>query len=174
MILREASLKDLSDIAALHAQSWRENYSGALSAEYLNEHVSSDRTKIWTERLTNPSFNQYVLIAEDDGVLCGFVCVYGAKHPKYGTIIDNLHVNSSIKGQGLGTTLLIAAAKWAATNYKDHDLHLEVLELNENAIKFYKSLGGRNIALSYWDTPCGNKVKEFIYSWGTPEVLANQ
>jgi len=174
MILREASLKDLSNIAELHAQSWRENYSDVLSAEYLKENVSSERLKIWTERLTNPSFNQYVLIAEDGNVFCGFVCVFGANHPKYGSIIDNLHVNSNIKGQGLGTKLLIAAAKWIAANFKDHDLYLEVLECNKNAIGFYESLGGRNIDIAYWHTPCGNKVKEFIYSWGTPQTLANQ
>ena len=174
MILREANLNDLSNIAKLHTQSWRENYSGVLSAEYLNEDVVSDRNKVWTERLTTPSANQYVLIAENNDDFCGFVCVFGAKHSKYGSIVDNLHVNSKIKGQGIGTKLLISAAKWAVTNYKDHELYLEVLENNKSAIGFYESLGGRKIDSAFWHTPCGNEVTEFIYSWGSPELLANK
>lgn len=174
MILREANIRDLSNITALHVKSWRENYRGTLSTEYLAEQVLADREKVWTERLTNPALNQYVLIAEADGFIAGFICVFGAIHPKYGSIIDNLHVNSSIKGQGLGTKLLIAAAKWAANHYQDHDLYLEVLASNEKAIGFYESLGAKNMDFSYWHTPCGNKVKEFIYSWGAAEILASK
>jgi ribosomal protein S18 acetylase RimI-like enzyme len=173
MKLREASFNDLSNIAELHAQSWRENYSEVLTAEYLNDNVSIDRKQVWTDRLTSPSANQYVLIAEDNGIFCGFVCVYGAKHAEYGSIIDNLHVNSTIKGKGLGTKLIVAAAKWAATHYKNHDLYLEVLACNVKAIGFYESLGGRNIDFAYWYTPCDTKAKEFLYSWGRPEHLAN-
>ncbi len=174
MILREASQDDLVNIAELHAQSWRENYNSVLTEKYLNEMVHSDRAKVWEERLNNPPANQYILIAEADGVFCGFVCVYGAKHPKFGTIIDNLHVNSDIKGKGIGTKLLISAATWAVAHYKTDNLYLEVLECNSKAIGFYESLGGKNLDIAYWYTPCGNKVKEFIYSWGLPENLAKQ
>ena len=73
------------------------------------------------------TLNQFILIAEINSVVCGFVCVFGANNPKHGTIIDNLHVKSSIKGQGIGTKLLVEAAEWAATNYKNDNLYLEVL-----------------------------------------------
>ncbi len=174
MILREANFKDLSNIAELHAESWRENYSEVLSHTYLNVDVYADRTKIWTERLTAPSENQYILIAEIDHVFCGFVCVFGANNPKFGTIIDNLHVKSDIKGKGIGTRLIVEAAGWAMRNYKKDDLYLEVLEVNTNAITFYEYIGGKNIDTAYWHTPCGNQVKEYIYSWGLPENLVNK
>lgn len=174
MNLREASIKDLANIAKLHAQSWRENYHDALSAEYLNSKVFTDRELVWTERLTHPSVNQYVLVAENNGTFCGFICVYGANHPEYGSIVDNLHVKAEVKGKGLGSKLLAAAAKWIATHYKTQPLYLEVLACNTNAIRFYEFLGGENIDIAYWHTPCGNKVKEYIYSWATPEILANK
>jgi len=174
MVFREASLRDLSDIAELHAHSWRENYSDVLSNKYLNEDVYGDRTKIWTARLSKPSLNQFILIAEINSVICGFVCLYGANNSKFGTIIDNLHVKSSIKGQGIGTKLLVEAAQWATRNYKAENLYLEVLEGNLKAIKFYESLGGECIDTAYWHTPCGHKAKELIYSWGSPEKLANK
>lgn len=174
MVLREASIKDLSNIAELHAQSWRENYSDTLSNKYLSEDVYADRTKIWTARLTNPLLNQFILIAEVDSIFCGFVCMFGANDPRFGTIIDNLHVKSTIKGKGIGTKLLVEAAGWAARNYENDNLYLEVLEGNLKAIKFYESLGGECVDIAYWHTPCGNKVKELIYSWGTPDKLANK
>ncbi|MBQ4846035.1 GNAT family N-acetyltransferase [Pseudoalteromonas sp. MMG005] len=173
MDIREASLKDLSNIARLHAQSWRETYGDVLRADYLNQQVLVERTAVWTKRLMKPSPNQYVLIAEDNTGFCGFICVYGGKHLKYGSIIDNLHVAKNCKGKGLGTKLLIAAASWAFVNYKNDGLYLEVLACNEQAIRFYKYHGGQNIDYGYWHTPCGNKVKEFIYGWESPSALAN-
>ena len=158
----------------MHAQSWRENYGDILSSKYLREEVHADRTKVWTARLTNSQANQVILLAEIDNKFCGFVCAFGAKHPEFGTIIDNLHVKSNKKGKGIGTKLLVAAASWAVTNYENDSLYLEVLEGNSKAIKFYESLGGRNIDRAYWHTPCGNDVKELIYSWDSPEELANK
>jgi len=173
MTIREANLKDLENIAGLHAQSWRDNYHSVLSAEYLNNRVFSEREVIWRARLSNPQSNQMVFVAETEDTFCGFICVLGANHPKYGTIIDNLHVKSSSKGQGTGSSLLAAAASWAIANYSGHHLYLEVLACNSKAIGFYESRGAQNIATAYWHTPCDNKVKEFIYSWGPAENLMN-
>ncbi|KGJ90931.1 GNAT family N-acetyltransferase [Colwellia psychrerythraea] len=172
MIIREATLDDLINIAGLHAQSWRDNYHPVLSADYLNDKVFSEREAVWTQRLTSPESNQLVLVAELGTTFCGFICVLGANHPKYGTIIDNLHVKVGGKGQGTGSRLLAAAASWSMANYSDHDLYLEVLECNNNAIGFYEAKGAKNLATAYWHTPCDNKVKEFIYSWGRPDNLA--
>ncbi|PKI17834.1 GNAT family N-acetyltransferase [Colwellia sp. 12G3] len=171
LVLREASLDDLANIAELHAQSWRDNYHSVLSADYLHDKVFAERAAVWTMRLTTPPSNQLVLVAEIDSTFCGFICVLGANHPKFGTIIDNLHVKLGSKGQGTGSCLLAAAASWSIENYSDHELYLEVLACNSNAIGFYEAKGGKNIKTAYWHTPCDNKVKEFLYSWGSPENL---
>ena len=169
--IREARLDDLANNAELHAQSWRDNYYSVLSADYLKNKVAAERFTVWTKRLTKPQSNQQVLVAEVDGVFCGFICVVGANHPKYGTIIDNLHVKADNKGQGTGSRLLAAAASWSIENYNGHDLYLEVLECNAKAMGFYQAKGATHIDTAYWHTPCGNKVKEFIYSWGAPDNL---
>ena len=174
MKIRESNFNDLLNIATLHTQSWRENYADVLSANYLKEEAPAERTKVWTARLSEPANNQMVLVAEVDGAFCGFICAFGAHHSTYGTIIDNLHVKSNVKGQGLGSKLLVAAAKWASTNYGNSDLYLEVLACNTKAIGFYESLGAKKIDVSYWQTPCGNKAKEYIYSWGSPGQLAQK
>jgi len=169
--IRAARLADLGSIAELHAQSWRENYSEVLSADYLDNKVFAEREAMWTKRFSSPQENQLVLVAEVDDVFCGFVCVLGAHHPEFGTIIDNLHVKAGSKGLGIGSRLLSAAASWSVANYARYDLYLEVLACNVKAMGFYQAKGAKNIDISYWHTTCGNKVKEFIYSWGAPENL---
>nr|WP_269468582.1 GNAT family N-acetyltransferase [Alteromonas sp. ASW11-130] len=164
--------KDQSNIADLHAQSWKENYGKVLSADYLNTKILHDRNEVWRHRLENPTTNQLVLVAEANREFCGFICAFGAHHPEFGTIIDNLHVKAERKGSGIGSMLLQAAGKWALEHFSEHDLYLEVLECNPKAIKFYERKGGKHIDLAYWTTPCGNKAREFIYSWGSPLNLS--
>jgi GNAT superfamily N-acetyltransferase len=173
MDIRTANVDDLANISGLHAQSWRDNYHSVLAADYLENKVLAEREIVWTKRLITPPSNQLVLVAEVDSLFCGFICVLGGNHAKYGTIIDNLHVVSASKGQGTGSCLLAAAASWAHTNYTAHDLYLEVLECNEKAMGFYQAKGARHIDTAYWHTPCGNKVKEYLYSWGPAENLMN-
>ncbi|CAM4300648.1 GNAT family N-acetyltransferase [Pseudoalteromonas byunsanensis] len=171
MFIRAATANDLHDIAQLHAKSWQENYTEVLSSDYLAHRVIEERTQLWADRLTAPSDNQLVLIAQLNGVFSGFICVFGDKHPQFGSIIDNLHVTSDAKGKGIGTQLLSSAAKWVHTHYKDLGVYLEVLECNPKAIGFYEALGGQKRSEGYWHTPCGNKAKEFIYTWKGPSTL---
>lgn len=169
--IRQATKEDLSNIAALHAQSWREHYHSVLSKDFLDNGIVEERTNAWQSRFTQAKSSQLVLIAELKNEFVGFICVYGNNHPEHGSIIDNLHVVAKAKGLGIGTKLLHSAATWLVEFYKDFPLYLEVLECNPKAIGFYDSLGGKNVAVSYWHTPCGNDAKEFIYRWPSPECF---
>lgn len=166
-----ATLADLTSIAALHAKSWQENYHPVLSAEYLKNEVLNERVKVWKKRLTLPSKNQQVIIANVNDEFAGFISVFGDNHKEYGTIIDNLHVDSTFKGRGIGTQLLNVAAKWAEQHYPSFPMYLEVLACNTNAMGFYASLAGENIATGIWHTPCDNQVKEYVYSWPSAQTL---
>ncbi len=174
MRIRSATLEDLSKIANLHAESWRENYHPVLSTEYLNESVLDERTQAWTERLENPTENQLVLVAEIDGAFGGFICAFGENDSQYGTIVDNLHVVPNIKGKGIGSALLGAVAKWAVENYREHGLYLEVLECNPTAIAFYEHLGAKRAKTAYWHTPCDTQAKEYFYCWDSLSVLSER
>ncbi len=170
----EANIKDTQGIARLHAQSWRENYKGSVSDEYLTKQADADRLNIWTIRLTDPKPNQWVLKAELEQQLIGFICLYGEHHKEYGTMVDNLHVESKLKGQKIGTQLLNHAANWAKQNFPQLPVYLEVLKNNAAAIGFYQSLGGKYVGDAIWNAPCGTKVDELLYQWDSPEHLLIQ
>ena len=62
-----------------------------LDPAFLAGPVESDRMAVWAARLSNPRNDQHVVVAVEQGVLVGFVCVFGDEDPKWGRI-DNLHV----------------------------------------------------------------------------------
>ncbi|PKF81251.1 N-acetyltransferase [Vibrio sp. vnigr-6D03] len=169
--LRQANYQDFERIAQLHAKSWQQHYRGLVTDAYLEQYAEDDRVIVWQTRLTNPSFNQNVLVLENEGELCGFICIYGNHNFEYGTIIDNLHVDSAYQGHGLGTKLMLEAAKWAEKYFPDSGVYLEVLEQNVAAKHFYLALGATQSHLSDWSAPCGSKVKEAVFTWSSPSVL---
>jgi ribosomal protein S18 acetylase RimI-like enzyme len=173
MLIRPAKYSDLSNIAQLHAQSWRDNYHQVLEPEYLNNQVHADRAAVWQKRLQQPQENQLVLVAEVNQVFAGFICVFGDNHQIYGSIIDNLHVKFDNKGQRIGSRLMAAAAKWLMQHHPENSLYLEVLACNPKAIGFYESQGALYAATAYWQTPCHNQAKEYVYLWHSPKMLLN-
>src|SRR4051794_25616192 len=110
MRYRRAHDEDAAAIAALHADSWRAAYRGALRDEFLDGEVLADRLRLWTARLSRPAPNQLVLVAEDAHGLAGFACAYGADDARWGTLLDNLHVSRERHGRGTGGRLLSAVA----------------------------------------------------------------
>lgn len=165
MDFREATFDDARTIAALHAESWRATYRGAASDEYLDGPVYEDRIRTWDGRLSSPAENQYVVLAEDGGELIGFACCYGVDDPKWGTMLDNLHVRPDLHGGGVGKRLMARVAKWCLEAYPDCDLYLWVLEQNTRARRFYEGLGAADAEGGSWDPPGGGYAPSRRYTW---------
>ncbi|RTZ17413.1 GNAT family N-acetyltransferase [Vibrio aquaticus] len=171
MELKVAEYSDYERIATLHAQSWKQFYSGILGAEFLEEEVHDERSAIWQTRLINPPFNQHVILLEEGGLLCGFVCAFGNHDFEKGTIIDALHIDPSYRGRGLGTQLLAEIAQWIAQYFPDNGVYLEVMKDNKQAVEFYQHLGGQCDLERLWNAPCGSQVTELVYTWPSGQAL---
>lgn len=141
---REANSNDTEQIARLHSLSWQQSYRGILNDEFLNGPVLENRRKVWLERLKHPNSNQYIIVAESEATVCGFACTYVDKDPSWGTLLDNLHVHQTQKGQGIGTKLMQLAARWAYDKNQESGFYLWVLAQNRSAQKFYDHVGGVN------------------------------
>lgn len=97
VLLRAADAGDAEGVALLHADSWRRHYRGVYSDAFLDGDVASDRLAVWSARLAAPAGSETV-VAEQGGQLVGFVHVVFGADPRWGSLIDNLHVGRHLRG----------------------------------------------------------------------------
>ncbi|RAS65407.1 ribosomal protein S18 acetylase RimI-like enzyme [Vibrio diazotrophicus] len=171
MEIRIAEYSDYEKIAALHVHSWKTHYQGLLKQDYLDNEALPDRLVIWQTRLTNPPFNQHILLLEEKDQLVGFICAFGNHDFERGSIIESLHIDPEYQGRGLGKKLIREMAKWIDHYFPDNGVYLEVLEQNRQAIDFYDHIGGEHQLQKLWKAPCGTEVPEFVYAWKTPKLM---
>jgi len=171
MELRIAGPNDWTEIAAIHAASWRNSYRGILSDAYLDGQVLSERIGVWRRRFRAPQASQYVVVAEDQAAIVGFGCAYGNEDDELGTKLDNLHVLPTQKRRGIGTMLIENIASWSSGNYPGKGVFLWVFEQNLPARQFYERLGGIVAGDTIWTASGGTAVKSLRYVWKHADEL---
>ncbi len=174
MIIRQAHLGDAEPIAVLHANSWRETYRGMMSDSFLDGDVVSNRRQEWQDRLCRSPSNQVVYVAENTNDLVGFVCAFGFEDATWGSYIDNLHVASGQKRNGIGTILMHQTAVWLARHHPTIGVYLWVFEANTAARRFYERIGASNAESMQKTDPGGGCAANCRYVWPNPKMLANQ
>ncbi len=174
MKIRLAVPADALAIAALHASSWASTYGGVPRPECLRDRAPQERRALWQARFENPSDNQVVLAALDDGErLLALACVFTLQHPEWGSYLDNLHVRPAHRGGGAGAALLIEVAAACERRERGHGLYLLVNQANEGAQRFYRRYGARYAEDSVWNAPDGSVVPTFRFAWpSTAEIVA--
>lgn len=165
VILRQAAIDDHTAIAQLHAQSWKKNYRGIWSDEFLDNQVDADRLNVWFQRLKSPEENQHTIVAVLDHTIVGFCCVFLHDDPVFGSLVDNLHVSSKLQKSGIGKMLLVATAQWINDNSTDRKMYLWVYKSNKNARAFYERLGGIHFETVEKTNDDGTKALSCRYIW---------
>jgi ribosomal protein S18 acetylase RimI-like enzyme len=169
---REGTEADAGGVAVLHADSWRRHYRGAYLDSYLDGDVVTDRVAEWGRRLAPPRLHQHTVVAEQEGEIIGFAHVVFDHDPRWGALLDNLHVTSRLKGLGIGTTLLSEAAQVLVEQRPSEALYLWVLEQNEAAQAFYASRGGTRVGSDLRGPfPGGGRAMGYRYAWPDPSQL---
>ena len=138
---RSAGAEDAGAIAALHADSWRLHYRGAYSDAFLDGDIRGDRLVVWVERLREPDRLSETIAAEGAEGLVGFAHTIFEADPRWGALLDNLHVIPGAKRRGIGSRLLALTAETVLA--RGTGLYLWVLEQNVDARAFYEARGGR-------------------------------
>jgi len=139
--LRDATLDDAENIAALHTESWRGVYRGILPDAYLDNEIASERDRFWKNRLSGLPDNEMVLVLDSKEALEGFAWVEWGDEPGYDATIHALHITPHQHGSGFGKRLLSAACKRVKSG-GGSSICLRVFDANTKAIGFYKHLGG--------------------------------
>lgn len=177
---RLAEQSDAPGVAALHADSWRRHYRGAYADAFLDGDVVSDRLAVWSDRLGDggdPN-GQYTVLAEaEGGELIGFAHTIFGKDPKWGALLDNLHVSHRHQRRGLGAQLLRLSGAAVADQVPGSGLYLWVLEQNTRAQAFYQALGGISVERGKVPAPGGvpgrlnGEPTCFRFAWPDPAAL---
>ena len=173
---RRAGPADAPAVAHLHAESWRRNYRGAYSDAFLDGHVAADRLTLWTQRLREHDPRRCTILAED-GELLGFANTMFDHDPRWGALLDNLHVIPGHQGRGIGSRLLTLTAEAVLQHSKASGLYLWVLEQNVDAEAFYQARGGTRVERCPAEAPGGIASRlsgapaKLRYAWPRPEVL---
>ncbi|SHL94419.1 GNAT family N-acetyltransferase [Actinacidiphila paucisporea] len=155
---RTAGPGDAEAVARLHADSWRRHYRGAYSDAYLDGDVLADRLAVWSGRLAAPA-GARTLLAEDGTGVLGFVHVVPDEDPKWGSLVDNLHVTAARKRTGVGRALLARAAEEAVALAESPGLYLWVLEQNTAARAFYAAMGAEHVETALVGAPGGDPAR---------------
>jgi GNAT superfamily N-acetyltransferase len=169
--LRPVTASDARLIAELHIESWRVAYRGLLRDDYLDGPIEPERLAVWTGRLESPPPDHFGFVAEQDGQPAGFAYLFGRHDPRWGTLLDNLHVRPSLRGGGLGARLLEASARETARRYPGEPLHLFVYERNAPARGFYARMGGREVERQVKEQPGGGLLADWRVVWDDPAQL---
>jgi ribosomal protein S18 acetylase RimI-like enzyme len=174
---RLADAGDAPAIAALHADSWRRHYRGAYADSYLDGDVVADRLDVWSERLSEAGDRTFTWVAEGTGRLGGFIHTVLDAETRWGALIDNLHVTTERRGEGIGTRLLSAAAEVLLERRPSCGLFLWVLEQNRAAQAIYRARCGTCVERAPVQAPGGDPTRlhgapaKLRYVWSDPSVL---
>ncbi|MEU4604894.1 GNAT family N-acetyltransferase [Kribbella sp. NPDC023972] len=155
---RSAGAGDAEQVALLHADSWRRHYRGAYADSFLDGDIDTDRREVWSARLAAPTGTATIL-AEYDDQLVGFVHVRFDNDPRWGSLVDNLHVYSSQRRTGIGTQLLARAAQAVIDQATGDAMYLWVLEQNTNAQHFYRARGATCVETATVPPPGGDPTR---------------
>ena len=144
ILIRNAQILDAKAIAKIHISSWQVIYRGHVPDNVLDNLSLNEREKLWTTLLEN---NVQVLVMEEDKNLIGFVSFCPSRdHDADPTIvaeISAIYLKPDKWRKGFGKLLLnTAIEKLGKLNYSE--VTLWVVDSNEQAKQFYKSLGFTN------------------------------
>ncbi|MCJ2135216.1 GNAT family N-acetyltransferase [Methylobacterium sp. J-026] len=157
IIYRAARATDALTIAAIHVASWRDAYRSLLDPVFLAGPIEDDRRSHWLGKFDTPSANFLVDVAATaDGNLVGFAATHRDRDPRWGSLLDNLHVLPEMRGRKIGEALLRSAARALASRQADDGLHLWVFEANAAALRFYTRLGGHVVERKLSQAPIEN------------------
>ncbi len=168
LVIRDITPADAPVVAALHAASWRTAYRGILSDAYLNDALDADRLATWTTRLADRETSQFGVLALDGDVPVGFGFVFRDADPRWGHLLDNLHVTTARRSAGIGPRLMAAIAERLPRGSR---LHLWVYDGNVRARAFYDRMGGRPVEQQTMEPPGGGQAVQWRYVWDDIDVL---
>ncbi len=132
-------MKSTRPLEASDKPSWDPLWQGYL--KFYKTELSDEQSELTWNRLLDPNFNLYCLVAEVDGAIKG-ITHYSFQNstwaPKNYCYLEDLFVEPSLRGGGIGR-LLIDSVKKIAEAAGSSRLYWNTDATNETARKLYDS-----------------------------------
>jgi ribosomal protein S18 acetylase RimI-like enzyme len=162
--IREARPGDVSEIANVHVNSWRETYRGLLPPDYLSKLNFRKKIDAWQKVICDKS-KFSVFVAEDRVGVIGFATFEAARDSSWQGHgeVSSIYLLSRFKGRGIGKALLqVGMRELMKRNF--HQAYCWVLEGNPT-IGFYERVGATYSGVAKDDEIAGQKITELAYVW---------
>ena len=118
-------------------ERWLELWKGYLT--FYKTEFSADKTEVTWKRLIDPNFNLYCLVAQDDGQIMGMT-TFNFQNSTWSEngqcLLEDLFVDQSIRGQGIGRALIDAVINEAKKRGCSR-VYWNTDETNQTARKLY-------------------------------------
>ena len=120
-------------------ERWLELWKGYLT--FYKTEFSADKTEVTWNRLLDPDFNLYCLVAEDDGLIKDMT-TFNFQNSTWSEngqcLLEDLFVDETLRGQGIGRALINAVINDAKTRGCSR-VYWNTDETNQTARKLYDS-----------------------------------
>ena len=160
--IRRAKASDAAAVASCHDEAWRMAYQGIIPGTELEKLINRRGPAWWDSAIRKGS---RIALLQFGDKIAGYAN-YGrnrARSLTYDGEIYELYLRPEFQGLGFGRRLFTAARRDLAQSALK-SLIVWALSENENAVEFYRALGGKAVARS--SEKFGDKMLEKVaYSW---------
>ena len=166
MIVREAKIADVAEIARVNIDTWRTAYRKIIPEAYLEKLSYEKRESSWLEIISTAENNtHFVYVAENkSGKVVGFAAGGRERSGKYmyqGELFA-IYILEEYQRQGIGRQL-VRSVVVNLTELGLNSMLVWVLGGN-SACKFYEALGGEKVD-EQQTSRAGVALKEIAYGW---------
>ncbi len=143
LTIREATIKDIPEVAQLHVDSWNKTYKGIIAQDYLDNMKNNIDERI--ERMKNEFNLRKMIVATIDDEIVAF-----SEYTLNNEFSKDLDVDCElcglyVKNEYVGTRIGTIVFNYVMSEFIKNDnskMGLWCVKENTNAINFYKSKGG--------------------------------
>ncbi|MEP3045505.1 MAG: GNAT family N-acetyltransferase [Roseibium sp.] len=160
--LRAARISDCEALAGIHSESWLGAYRGVLPGVDLQKMVSRRSESWWRGALARGVNIKIIRVAD---IPAGYT-TYGPcrlNNTGMDSEIYELYLKPEYQGLGFGRALFYSV-KETMSDKTSSGLAVQVLSDNQPAREFYKAVGGKFTAKS-WYRIGGKRLELSIYCW---------
>lgn len=169
--IRKATADDAKGIARVHVDAWKSTYRGLVSDEYLDSLSYESREQMWAKVIDSnkQTSEDFIIVACDGNEIVGFAAGGRSRDSadKFEGEIGAIYILEHYQRMGIGRRLMSAAVEHLF-DAGIASMIIWVLRENNNAIRFYESLGGKLVGTK--EMKIGDRFHTIVgYGWDVLE-----